>query len=165
MGGGEGIVTAPHLDVPPGPGFVATVAAATGIHRADGFALAQLLITHPGPRRQNESAETVEDGMRRLATSLHLGPGDKEPPVIGARLTIRRGCAALDYGHDKYVMTIPPPSRDWLALVAHGALCRVCLVTAPLALAADQAETDAHVRASLAHGQVMWGSTFARRRF
>ncbi|MFF9705053.1 hypothetical protein ACF1FE_28285 [Streptomyces griseofuscus] len=161
-------MTAPRLDgldIPPGPGFVATVAATTGIHRAEGYDLAQLLITHPGPRRPNETAETVADGMRRLATALHLGPGDQEPPLIGGQIMIRRGFAALDYGHDQYVMTIPTPAQDWLALLSVGALCRVCLVIAPLALAADQAETDAHLRESLARGLVMWGTTFARRRF
>lgn len=103
--------------------------------------------------------------MRRLATALRLGPGDEQPPVIGAQIMIQRGRAALDYGHDQYVMTIPSPSQDWLALLSVGALCRVCLVIAPLALAADQAETDAHVRESLARGLVMWGTTYARRRF
>jgi hypothetical protein len=154
-----------ELDVPPGPGFVASVAAATGIHQADGIDLAQLLVTHPGPRRVNETAETVEHGMRRLATALHLGPGDQPPPVIGPRLMIRRGFAALDYSHDEYVMTIPSPSQDWLQLVENGALCRICLVVAPLALSADQAETDAHLRDSFARGEVVWGTTYARRRF
>ncbi|KUN96210.1 hypothetical protein [Streptomyces caeruleatus] len=153
------------LDVPPGPGFVATVAAATGIHRTEAGDIAQLLITHPGPRRPNETPESVECGMRRLATALHLGPGDEQPPVIGAQIMIRRGFAALDYGHDQYVMTIPSPSQDWLALLDVGAVCRVCLVIAPLALAADQAETDAHIRESLARGLLMWGTTYARRRF
>lgn len=152
------------LDVPPGPGFIATVAAETGIRSIDSFDLAQLLITHPGPRRSNETAETVEDGMRRLAVALHLGSGDDAPPVIGARLVIRRGRATLDYGHDRYVMTLPSPSPKWLALVGHGGLCRVCLVTAPLSLTADSAATEAHLRASFARGQVMWGTTFARRR-
>jgi hypothetical protein len=161
MGGGVEPVTASSLDVPPGPGFVATVAAATGIHRTPEGDLAQLLITHPGPRRPAETTETVEYGMRRLATALHLGPGHQEPPVIGPQIVIRMGRVALDYGHDQYVMTIPPPSQDWLALVAHGALVRVCLVTAPIALGADQAE---HLRASLATGQVLWGTTYARRR-
>ncbi|MET9429816.1 hypothetical protein [Streptomyces sp. NPDC003036] len=152
------------LDVPPGPGFVATVAAETRTRSIDGFDLAQLLITHPGPRRANETTDTVEDGMRRLATALHLGSGDEAPPVIGARLVIRRGRATLDYGHDRYVMTIPSPSHDWLELVGHGGLCRICLVTAPLPLTANAEATEAHLRASLARGQVMWGTTFARRR-
>lgn len=158
-------MTSPSLDVPPGPGFVATVAAATGIHRTNAFKVAQLFITHPGPRRPNETTETVRDGMRRLATALRLGPGDQEPPVIGAQLVIRREVVALDYGHDQYMMTIPPPSEDWIALVGHGAPCRICLVIAPLALAAGKEESDAHVRASLARGELMWGTTFARRRF
>ncbi|RMB83634.1 hypothetical protein [Streptomyces shenzhenensis] len=159
-------MTAPSLDVPPGPGFVATIAAVTAVQKpSDGLAVAQLLITHPGPRRQNETVETVEDGMRRLATALHLGPGEQEPPVIGGKLMIRRGFAALDYGHDRYVMTIPSPSQDWLALVGAGGACRICLVFAPLAVGADQAETDAHLRASFERGQVRWGTTYARRRF
>ncbi|WP_079150451.1 hypothetical protein [Streptomyces hygroscopicus] len=158
-------MTSSSLDVPPGPGFVATVAAATGIHRRGDLAVAQLLITHPGPRRQGETAETVENGMRQLATALRLGPGHQDPPVIGAQLMTSRGHVALDYSHEQYVMTIPQPSQDWLALVAVGAACRVCLMISPLPLAADQAATDAHLRASLARGQLMWGTTFARRRF
>ncbi|MET9607088.1 hypothetical protein ABZZ17_18720 [Streptomyces sp. NPDC006512] len=156
-------MTAP--DIPPGPGFVATVTAMTGIHRADGIDLARLLITHPGPRRANETTETVEAGMRRLATALHLGPGHQPPQLIGARLMIRRTHAALDYGHDKYVMTIPPPHSEWLALVQRGAMCRVCLIITPLPLTATTAETDAHLRASLDRGDVMWGTTYLRRRF
>ncbi|MET7906985.1 hypothetical protein ACFYS7_15445 [Streptomyces avermitilis] len=158
-------MTSPSIAISPSPGFVAGVAAATGIHYTDGFAITQLLITHPGPRRPGESAETVEDGMRRLATSLRLGPGDQPPRVVGARVMIRRGFAVLDYGHDEYVMTIPSPSRDWLALLSAGALCRICLVVAPLALSADQAETDAHLREQFARGGVVWGTTYARRRF
>lgn len=151
--------------MPPGPGFVASVAAATGIHHGEAGDLAQLLITHPGPRRTNETPETVEHGMRRLAAALRLGPGDKRPPVIGARIAIHRGRAALDYGHDQYVMTIPPPSRDWLVLLGAGAPCRVCPVVPPLPLGTDQAGTDAHLRESLAAGLVAWRTTYARRRF
>ncbi|MGJ5898177.1 hypothetical protein DF268_12865 [Streptomyces sp. V2] len=153
------------LDVPPGPGFIASVAVASAIHHAEGYDVAQLLITHPGPRRPNETPETVEDGMRRLAESLHLGPGDQPPPFIGARITMRRRLVTLDYGHEQYVMTLPAPSEDWLALVERGELCRVALVAAPLTLDADQAKHDAHVTESLARGLVMWGTTHARRRF
>jgi hypothetical protein len=113
-------VTSSSIGIPPGPGFIASVAAATGIHHTDEYDVAQLFITHPGPRRANETTESVKDGMRRLAAALHLGPGNQEPPVIGARLMVRRSLAALDYGHDQYVMTIPGPSQDWLALVGTG---------------------------------------------
>ncbi|MCX5562873.1 hypothetical protein [Streptomyces sp. NBC_00038] len=158
-------MAAPSLDIPPGPEFVASLAAATGVHHTPEFAVAQLLITHPGPRRANETTESVEDGMRRLASALHLGPGNQEPPVIGGRIMTSRGHVALDYGHDQYVMTIPSPSQDWLSLVGSSAACRICLILAPLALAAGQAETDAHLRDSFARGAVVWGTTYARRRF
>lgn len=158
-------MTSPSISIPPGPGFVIGVAAATGIRRTPAYAVAQLLLTHPGPRRAGETVEAVEDGMRQLADALHLGPGDQQPPVIGGRLLIRHGFAALDYGHAEYVMTIPPPSQDWLALVERGAACRICLVFAPLALTADQAETDVHLRDSFERGSVVWGTTYARRRF
>ena len=158
-------MTSPSLDIPPpGPGFVATVAASTGIRRADDYDIAQLLITHPGPRRPNETIATVEDGMRRLATALRLGPGNQAPPVIGAQLMIRRGAVALDYGHDQYVMTIPSPQQDWLALVRHGGLCRICLLIAPLTLTTTTAETYACLYDGAKTGKVMWGTTFARRR-
>lgn len=149
---------------PPGPGFVIGVAAATGIHHTPEYALAQLLLTHPGPRRAAETTEAVEDGMRGLAHALCLGPGDQPPPAIGARFMTQRGRVALDYGHDQYVMTIPAPSQDWLALVERGAPCRICLVFAPLVLNADQAETDVHLRESFARDAVVWGTAYVRRR-
>ncbi|MBC9714091.1 hypothetical protein H9Y04_16125 [Streptomyces sp. TRM66268-LWL] len=158
-------MTAADLDIPPGPGFVIGVTAATGVHLTQAGEMAQLLITHPGPRRAIETVEDIEDGMRRLATGLRLGPGLVEPPTIGPRLMIRRGLAALDYGHDGYVMAIPSPLHGWLQLVTSGGPCRICLVTAPLALTATQTETDAHIRSSLARGQVLWGTTHARRRW
>ncbi|MFF4118951.1 hypothetical protein ACFY0P_36660 [Streptomyces sp. NPDC001714] len=157
-------MTAPPLDIPPGPGFVATVTAATGIHRNGTKATAQLLITHPGPSRRNESLETVLDGMHRLATALHLGPGDQPAPSVGRQLMLSRGRVALDYGHDQYVMTVPQPSPDWLALVSAGAGCRLYLTLGPLSLGADRAETMQHLTDSLEHGQLMWGTTFLRRR-
>jgi len=155
-------VTAPHLEIPPGPGFVATVAAATGILRTPMFKVAQLLITHPGPRHASENVETVEDGMRRLACALHLGPGDQSPPMIGPRIIVRRGVTALDYGHDDYVMSLPSPSQEWVRLLVRGGPCRVCLSYDPLPLAADQGETDAHLRASLERETLVWGTTYLR---
>ncbi len=101
--------------------------------------------------------------MRGLAHALCLGPGGRPPPAIGARLMTQFGRVALDYGHDQYVMTIPAPSQDWLTLVERGAPCRICLAFAPLALTADQAETDVHLRESLARGAVVWGTTYGRR--
>ncbi|MFG2650978.1 hypothetical protein [Streptomyces sp. NPDC048436] len=149
---------------PPGPGFVTNVAAATGVYSVGEYTFAQLLITHPDPRRAHETSESIEAGMRRLATALRLGPGNALPPVIGSRLILCRKVTALDYGHDEYVMTIPSPSQDWLRLVRDGTPCRVCLVFTPLALGADQAETDAHLRASFARDAIVWGTTYARRR-
>ncbi|KPI01845.1 hypothetical protein OK074_5511 [Actinobacteria bacterium OK074] len=154
-----------HITTPPSAGFIAGVAAATGIHRADGYEIAQLFITHPGPRRLHETAQTVEDGMRSLARALDLGPGGLAPPTIGRRIVIVNGITALDYGHDQYVMTIPQPSQDWMRFVGDGAPCRICLVFAPLPLSADQAATDAHLRACFDKGGVVWGTAYARRRF
>jgi hypothetical protein len=158
-------MTSPSVGIPPNPGFIATVTAATGIHRRGTRAMPQLLITHPGPRHQNETHETVMEGMQQLATALGLGPGNKDAPVIGRRLVIDRRVAALDYSHDQYVMSLPLPSHDWLTLVSVGAGCRVYLTLTPLAMGADRAEADAHVRDSLARGQLMWGTAFLRRRF
>jgi len=158
-------MTSPNTTTPPGPGFVSGTAAATGVYSADAYTLAQLLITHPGPRRDHETTDSIESGMRQLAASLDLGPGNVPPPVIGSRIILQPEVTALDYGHDTYVMTIPSPSQDWLKLVRDGAPCRVCLLIAPLSMGADQAETDAHLRACFERGAVVWGTTYARRRW
>jgi len=159
-------MTPSSIGIPPGPAFIATVSAATGIHQLGTRAWPQLLITHPGPRYQHETRDSVMTGMQQLATALGLGLGlgNRDRPVIGRQLLIDRTVTALDYGHDEYVMSLPPPSQDWLTLVSVGTGCIVYLALAPLPIGAARAETEAHMHNSLASGQLMWGTAFLRRR-
>lgn len=150
--------------IAPGAAFIATVAVASGIHiPAPGRpGVPQLLLTHPGPRRARETTATVEAGMRDLAASLGLDDGRGVAPDIGCCVILRCGLVALDYGHDRYVMTIPSPGETWRDLMLSGSPCRIALVVGPIPAGLGQAAVDQRVRGQAALGRVLWGTAYAR---
>lgn len=143
----------------PGPGFVAGIRLATGLHLADSFSVAQLLMYHVPPRLAHESVESIGTGMRAFADALYLGPHDEPAPYIGHRIRIRRGAPWLAYGDDTYRLCVPA-APSWVHLVAAGGPVRICVLFDPLAAEAGQEETDAHVRACFARGSMRWGTTY-----
>lgn len=152
-------MTVPSIAAPPGPGFVAGVRLATGIHQSETFAVAQLLAYHAPPRLAHETVKRIGEGMRAFADALRLGSAEHLPPMIGHRIRIRRGWPWLDYGDDTYRLCVPA-APSWVRLVAAGGPVRVCVLFDPLAAGAGQAEIDAHVRACFARRAMRWGTTY-----
>ncbi|MBK3576110.1 hypothetical protein JHN63_20265 [Streptomyces sp. MBT65] len=159
MGGGEGIVTVPEAKAPPGPGFVAGIHLATGVHQDYLFPVAQLLAYHALPRLDNESADSIREGMQAFAEALHLGPYDGPPPPIGHRIRIRRGVPWLDYGDGERRLGLPA-ARSWLDVVEAGGPVRILVLFDPLAAGADQAAVTEHVRECHERGAMRWGTTY-----
>ncbi|WP_246203672.1 hypothetical protein [Streptomyces tailanensis] len=112
-------MTIPITKAPPSAGFVAGIRLATGVHQANASTVANLLAFHSPPRLVHETDESIREGMRSFAASMHLGPHDDEPPYIGHRIQIRRGMPWLDYGDDEYRLRVPA-ERSWLDVAANG---------------------------------------------
>lgn len=146
-------------DAPPGPGFVAGIRLATGVHQTEAFNIAQLLAYHVAPRLAHENVKRIADGMRSFAAVLGLGPADVPPPMIGRRVRIRRGKPWLDYGDDTYQLYLPA-APSWVHLVAAGGPVRICVLFEPLTGGAGQTQTDAHIRRCFARGAMRWGTTY-----
>ncbi|KEF04730.1 MULTISPECIES: hypothetical protein [Streptomyces] len=149
----------PDTTTPPGPGFVAGVRLATGLHHAPTHSVAQLLVSHVPPRLTHESDEHIRSGMESLAVSLRLGPVTEHPPMIGHRVRVRRGLPWLDYGDDSYRLCVPA-APSWVRMVATGTPVRILVMFEPLSAGADQNDMDAHVRSGYLRGSMRWGSTY-----
>ncbi|WKX70353.1 hypothetical protein [Streptomyces sp. XD-27] len=149
----------PGVQATPGPGFVASVRLATGIHRTESYSVAQLLAYHVPPRLAHENVGRIKDNMRALADSLRLGHAEQRPPLIGRRIQLRGNLPWLDYGDEKWRLCIPA-APSWVELVTWGAPVRICVLLEPLAAGSGQAETDAHVRHCFTKRSLRWGTTY-----
>lgn len=152
-------MTVPEAKAPPGPGFVAGMRLATGVHQQFLFPVAQLLAYHAPPRLDNESVNNISEGMRAFAEALYLGPHDGHPPHIGHRIRIRRGTPWLDYGDGERRLALPA-TRSWVNVVEAGGPVRILVLFDPLVADADEAAVTEHVRECHARGAMRWGTTY-----
>ncbi|MEF3118742.1 hypothetical protein [Streptomyces chrestomyceticus] len=152
-------MTTPGVTAPPGPGFVAGLRLATGLHHTPTHSVAQLLVSHLPPRLPHESDEHIRTGMEALAASLHLGPVTEDPPMIVHRVRIWRGLPWLDYGDASYRLCLPA-TPSWARMVVTGTPVRVLALFDPLPAGADQLETDVHVRRGYLRRSMRWGTTY-----
>ncbi|MEU5557349.1 hypothetical protein AB0H47_14680 [Streptomyces globisporus] len=161
-------MTAPPMNVTPGPAFMSDVHAASGLHHSpDGLTTtAQLLLTHTPPRLSHETDETVAAGMRALAFCLHLGPLTEPPRFVGPLLSVDRGMISLDYGNDHWVFRVTPVAPEWRrAVIMQGVDVRLLLTTRPTPLGLSQAETSTYLDECVRDGLARWGTTRLRRRY
>ncbi|MFF8095670.1 hypothetical protein [Streptomyces sp. NPDC016675] len=147
------------LKTVPGPTFAAGIQLATGVHRGDGFAVAQVLAYHVPPMYAAESHESVRDGMRAIAASLRLGPCETHPPYIGHRVRIRSGTPFLDYGRDDYLMALPV-GEEWRKVVEAGGPVRILLMLDPRPAGLRQPELSEFVRDAFTRRAMRWGTTY-----
>ncbi|MGW2130472.1 hypothetical protein [Streptomyces coelicoflavus] len=143
----------------PGPIFAAGIQLATGVHRTDDFAVAQVLAYHVPSTFVGQTDDHVRGGMRAMAASLGLGPCDTSPPYIGHRLRMRRGTPFLDYGRDDYLLALPA-GEEWRTVVEWGGPVRILVLFEPLSAGASRDTYDAHVRWCFEHDAMRWGTTY-----
>ncbi|MGW1770623.1 hypothetical protein [Streptomyces sp. NPDC002104] len=159
-------MTVPPLSITPGVGFLAGVTFTHGMHYpTDSGPVAQVLLTHAPPRRAGETLETIEAGMRALSFCLSLGPVEEEPRYVGARISLHRGIASLDYGDDRWVLRIPATGREWQRHVALGGPVRLTLSFTPTPAGRTQTDLSQFIEQGIAAGLVRWATTDARRRW
>jgi hypothetical protein len=152
-------VTTHGSTAPPGPGFVAGINLATGVHRAYAFPVANLLAYPAPPRLPQETVEGIREEMQAFAEGLQLGPADGIPVHIGHRVRIRQGRPWLDYGDGERRLCLPA-ARSWLDVVEAGGPIRILVLFEPLAAGAGQAAISDHVNACFEQGAARWGTTY-----
>ncbi|MGC0427597.1 hypothetical protein RKD32_003952 [Streptomyces sp. SAI-195] len=143
----------------PGPTFAAGIQLATGVHRGEGFAVAQVLAYHVPPMYAADSYESISDGMRAIATAMRLGPCEAQPPYIGHRIRMQRGTPFLDYGRDDYRLALPV-GEEWRKLVEDGGPVRILVMFDPRPAGMQQPELSEFVRDAFKRRAMRWGTTY-----
>ncbi|WP_307783157.1 hypothetical protein [Streptomyces sp. MBT53] len=152
-------MTVPEAKAPPSAEFVDGICLATGIHQQYLFPVAQLLAYHGPPHPENESTDSIREGMETFAEALHLGPYDGPPPYIGHRIRIRQGTPWLDYGDGARRLSLPA-ARSWLDVVEAGGPVQITVVFDPLGSDSGQTAVSEHVLVCHARGAMRWGTTY-----
>ncbi|MEU1674109.1 hypothetical protein ABZ752_19075 [Streptomyces roseifaciens] len=153
----------PTTKITPSIGFLSGLTYTVGIHHGEVGAVAQLLMTHTPPRRRGETLEWIDAGMRALSACLNLGPTTEAPAYVGSRLSVHKGVASLDYGHEEWRMRIPEPGRAWLQHVTDGGPVRLLVVFEPAPSNLTQEGWGQFVDAAAAARKLRWGTTRIRR--
>ncbi|MEX3100338.1 ATP-binding protein [Streptomyces sp. ST1015] len=154
-------VRAPQVSVP-GVEFVAGLSVLTWLDFTPAGVTPWLLIGHPPPYRPNETAESVEGGLRAIGAGLRLRPAAERVRDVGDRLRLGGRTVALDYGHDHCLLRVPDADEKWRTHVAQGT--RVCLAVCLDALPVGIGIEDAARLVRRAGGRVLVGATGVRGR-
>lgn len=149
----------------PGPGFAAGCTVSTWVDTGTLAApIAYVLIGHAPPRRPDETAESVEDGLLGMVDAMRLRPAAERVPTVGPRLLLRGPTVALDYGHPKYVMRLPTPGADWRRHVAAGGAACVTIGLDPMPPGAGPDAIEAYLARIVATNRAYMGATTLRAR-
>ncbi|WP_432092198.1 hypothetical protein [Streptomyces sp. bgisy100] len=145
----------------PGADFLARVTVATWLLAPpNGLPSPILLVTHPEPQEQEGSAG-IDSGMRAIAAGLGLTPPNECVTTSGSPLVMRRDAVALDYGHDDYLLRVPPPGAQWRR-AAQAAGVGITLGLDPLPAGSSQWQTEAYLYRATQAGRVLIGVTGVR---
>ncbi|MFJ8146993.1 hypothetical protein ACIQ6R_18225 [Streptomyces sp. NPDC096048] len=143
----------------PGPTFAAGIQLATGVHRGDGFAVAQVLAYHVPPSLAGQTVGDISRGMEAIARAMHLGPCETHPPYIGHRIRMRSGTPFLDYGRDDYLLALPV-GEEWRTLVEAGGPVRILVMLDPRPAGLRQPDLSEFVRDAFTRRAMRWGTTY-----
>ncbi|MGI5256989.1 hypothetical protein [Streptomyces angustmyceticus] len=142
---------------PPTAGLLATVQVMAWIEVAVSSPLAFLLLAHPPARREKETAETIEAGMRGLADTLDLAPASAKLREIGRSVFLQgRGAVLLDVRGCDFMLRAPVGPR-WAAFVALGGPVVIALGLDPLGNGTQQG-VEAYLAASTRADRLLLGT-------
>ncbi|WP_261398791.1 hypothetical protein [Streptomyces misionensis] len=132
------------ITIAPTPGVIASLAVRPWIdHTAAGQNFAPMLITHPTPRRPDDTPEAIEAGMRGVAQALGAGRPDCFLPDVGPRVAIHRGTVLIRFEGAPHLLTTRAPR--WVQIVTGLGLVLLAVGFDPLSPGTHGAEVDEYI--------------------
>jgi hypothetical protein len=147
----------------PAPGFIAACTVSTWLDPCAPVVagpLAWLLLGHAPPRRPDETAEGIEDGLLGMAGAMRLRPARERVPHVGDRLITRRETVALTTGTTSTSCGYRTPATNGACTPRAG-----CPSASRSASTPREDAVDAYIRQAAARGTVLMGATGVRSRF
>ncbi|MEV6836750.1 hypothetical protein AB0N17_19960 [Streptomyces sp. NPDC051133] len=152
----------PVAPIVPTPGVIASLGIRPWIdHTAAGQHFAPMLITHPTPRRDDDTPEAIEARMRGVAQALGAGRPDRELPDVGPRVAIHRGVVLVRLDGTPHALTARAPR--WGQIITGLGLVLLAVGLDPLSPGAHGAEVDEYIERAGATGRIRFaGARVAR---
>ncbi|MER6379963.1 hypothetical protein [Streptomyces sp. NPDC001250] len=141
-------------------GLIASLATVTWLDTAPtGATLSCLLLVPQRPRSRCEAQTVIEQRMRTVAETLHLGPATAPPPDIGPRLRpITLTEVALRFDSTPYRKRILA-GRSWMLLLGRRTPVTLVLGLDPLSRSATPAEIDSYLDLGTLRQRLLFGHT------
>ncbi|MFI7009953.1 hypothetical protein [Streptomyces sp. NPDC050145] len=90
----------------PTPGVIASLCVRPWVDRTlDGDGFAPMLITHPEPRRDADTAAAIEARMLGIVRALGAAPADRTLPDVGDRIAVHNGVVLVRLDGTEHALT------------------------------------------------------------
>lgn len=141
----------------PAPGVIASLSVRPWVdHISDGKGFAPMLITHPTPRRDADTAAVIEARMRSVAHALGAAPADGTLPDTGERIAVHSGVVLVRLDGTPHALTTR--AGNWGRVICEIGHVLLAVGLDPLSPAAVGPEVDEYRVASTKSGRLYFAA-------
>src|SRR5690606_17894464 len=121
-------------------------------HTEHGEHFAPMLITHPAPRRDDDTPAVIEARMLGVADALGAVRPDRRMPDTGTRVAVHRGVVVVRLDGTPHTLTARAPR--WGRIVTGLGTVMLAVGLDPLSAGAHGVEIDAYIERAGATGRI-----------
>jgi hypothetical protein len=149
------VTTGEHIA--PSPGVIASLSVRPWVdHTPDGSGFAPMLITHPAPRRDADTAAAITARMLGVAHALGAAPADDTLPDVGERVAVHNDRVLLRL--DGTPCTLTTRAGQWGRMICVIGHVLIAVGLDPLSTAAVGPEVDEYLVTSLKSGRLYFAA-------
>ncbi|MET7362405.1 hypothetical protein ABZS76_28795 [Streptomyces sp. NPDC005562] len=142
----------------PTPGVIASLSVRPWVdHTSDGRGFAPMLITHPTPRRDDDTAAVIESRMRSVVHALGAAPADRTLPDAGERIAVHDGVVLVRLDGTPHALTTR--AGHWGRMITEIGHVLLAVGLDPLSPAAVGPEVDEYLITSTRSGRLYFAAT------
>ncbi|WP_016908360.1 hypothetical protein [Streptomyces xiaopingdaonensis] len=131
----------------PTSGAIASLSVRPWVDRINDHGFAPMLITHPRPHRDTDTAAVIESCMLGIARALGTAPAHATLPDAGERIAVHNGVVLLRLDGTPHVLTTR--AGNWGRVITEIGHVLLAVGLDPLSTAANGAEVNEYITASV----------------
>ncbi|MFD9212110.1 hypothetical protein ACFVY9_03120 [Streptomyces sp. NPDC059544] len=139
----------------PTPGLIASLTVRPWLdHTEGGEHFAPMLITHPAPRRDDDTPAAIEARMLGVADALGAVQPDRRLPDTGMRVAVHRGVVLVRLDGTSHTLTVRAPR--WGRIITGLGAVVLAVGLDPLSAGAHGAEIDEYIERAGGAGRILF---------
>ncbi|WP_327662793.1 MULTISPECIES: hypothetical protein [unclassified Streptomyces] len=140
----------------PTPDVIESLSVRPWVDRIGDQGFAPMLITHPTPRRDADTAAVVEARMRSVAHALGAAPADWTLPDVGERVAVHNGVVLVRLDGTPHALTTR--AGHWGRMITEIGHVLLAVGLDPLSPAAIGDEVDEYLVTSMQSGRLYFAA-------